>query len=55
MNSGLPKPVIRNEIRAPALSWTPAGGECLARGKQYVWYVQGVNGPGQGQWSEDVV
>jgi len=46
------KPVVAKEIAAPALSWTPSTGECLSRGVDYVWYVQGVDALGRGQWSE---
>ncbi len=45
-------PAIAVEIAAPALSWTPSSGECLTRGLHYVWYVQGVDTLGIGQWSE---
>ena len=44
-------PVISREIAAPALSWTPGSGECLARGISYLWFVQGVNTEGEGLWS----
>jgi hypothetical protein len=45
-------PVVKKEILAPALSWTPSTGECLSRGMRYVWYVEGVDAEGEGQWSE---
>ena len=45
-------PVIIKEIPAPAFSWTPSVGECLARGVNYVWYVQGLNAGAEGLWSE---
>jgi hypothetical protein len=43
--------VLQKEIAAPALSWTPSAGECLARGKRYVWYVEGLTDEGSGRWS----
>jgi hypothetical protein len=39
-------PVLRKEIQAPALSWTPSLRECLEDGGKYVWYV-GAKGEGQ--------
>ncbi|MEF9426210.1 MAG: hypothetical protein L0956_03215, partial [Candidatus Mariimomonas ferrooxydans] len=36
------EPVIRVEIAAPALSWTPSSEQCLSEGGSYVWYVQGT-------------
>ncbi len=45
-------PAVVKEIPAPALSWTPSSGECLFRGLQYVWYVQGVHSSGPGRWSD---
>jgi hypothetical protein len=44
-------PVVAKEIPAPALSWTPSSGECLRRGVSYIWYVEGVDAKGEGQWS----
>lgn len=44
-------PVMSRTIPAPALSWTPSEAECLGRGQQYVWYVQGVHPEGNGEWS----
>jgi len=44
--------ILAREIAAPALSWTPSTGECLSRGLNYVWYVQGVDSLGIEQWSE---
>ena len=49
--SGMLTPVVAKEIPAPALSWTPSTGECLSRGMRYVWYVEGVDAEGAGQWS----
>jgi len=49
---GIGNPVVKKEIPAPALSWTPSSGECLSRGMRYVWYVEGVDAEGEGQWSE---
>ncbi len=48
---GIGNPVVKKEIPAPALSWTPSTGECLSRGMRYVWYVEGVDAKGEGQWS----
>jgi hypothetical protein len=48
----LSSPILAREIAAPALSWTPSTGECLSRGLNYVWYVQGVDSLGLEQWSE---
>jgi Chaperone of endosialidase len=48
---GMGNPVVKKEIPAPALSWTPSTGECLSRGMKYVWYVEGVDAKGEGQWS----
>ena len=45
-------PVIRKEIRGPALSWTPSEDERLSNGGVYVWYVQAVDAFGVGVWSE---
>lgn len=43
--------VLRNEISAPAFSWTPPAGQCLTDGLSYVWYVGGVSAGGTIQWS----
>lgn len=48
------KPVLSRTIAAPALSWTPSSRECLTPGLKYVWYVEAVNGQGQGRWSRGV-
>lgn len=50
--AGLRAQVIKEEIPAPALSWTPASGGCLPRGLKYVWFVHGVDASGNGLWSE---
>jgi hypothetical protein len=48
-------PVMIKMISAPAFSWTPSAGECLARGVSYIWYVQGLNASGHGWWSDGKV
>ena len=40
------------EIAAPALSWTPAGSDCLEEGGTYLWFVRAQSADGDGQWSE---
>lgn len=45
------KPVVRQTIGGPALSWTPAAGNCLAPDRYYSWYVQGISKDGEGEWS----
>ena len=38
-------------ISAPALSWTPAGGDCLDAGGTYLWFVRAQTADGDGSWS----
>jgi hypothetical protein len=44
-------PVLTKEIQGQALSWTPSWRERLTDGGLYVWYVQALDGSGQGFWS----
>ena len=39
------------EISAPALSWTPAGSDCLDEGGSYLWFVRAQTADGDGLWS----
>ena len=39
------------EIAAPALSWTPAGSDCLDEGGSYLWFVRAQTADGDGSWS----
>ena len=41
----------RIEIDAPALSWTPAGSECLDEGGSYLWFVRAETATGEEPWS----
>ena len=41
----------RIEIDAPALSWTPAGSECLDEGGSYLWFVRAATAAGEEPWS----
>ena len=41
----------RIEIDAPALSWTPAGSECLDEGGSYLWFVRAATAEGEEPWS----
>ena len=42
----------RIEIDAPALSWTPAGSECLDEGGSYLWFVRAETAAGEEEpWS----
>lgn len=42
----------RIEIDAPALSWTPAGGDCLEEGGSYLWFVRAETAAGEEEpWS----
>ena len=41
----------RIEIDAPALSWTPAGSECLDEGGSYLWFVRAETAAGGEPWS----
>lgn len=50
--TSMARPIRVREISAPALTWTPSVGECLARGMNYVWYVRGNDAGGIGKWSE---
>jgi hypothetical protein len=34
------EPLLRAEIAAPALSWTPAGEDCLNEGGSYRWFLR---------------
>ena len=45
-------PVVSNEIKGRALSWTPSSEERLRNGGTYVWYVQALDSYGMGIWSE---
>ena len=45
-------PAVSVEIKAPALSWTPSGEQCLVSGERYVWYVGAVGSDGVERWSE---
>ena len=45
-------PVLAQEIKGKALSWTPSEGEGLKAGGLYVWYVQARDASGNGLWSE---
>ena len=44
-------PVLSQEIRGRALSWTPSTDRKLSRGLVYVWYVQAFDRAGRGVWS----
>ena len=44
-------PVLVKEIQGQALSWTPSAREQLRDGGRYVWYVEALDGSGQGVWS----
>ncbi len=39
------------EISAPALSWTPAGNDCLDEGGSYLWFVRAQTADADGPWS----
>ncbi len=41
----------RIEIDAPALSWTPAGSECLDEGGSYLWFVRAETAAREEPWS----
>ncbi len=43
--------VMRVEISAPALSWTPSAMEALQTGESYVWYIKASDSNEEGQWS----
>lgn len=40
------------DIAAPALSWTPAGSDCLEEGGTYLWFVRALTATGEGPWSD---
>ena len=44
-------PLRQIEISAPALSWTPAGSDCLDEGGSYLWFVRAQTADGDGPWS----
>lgn len=44
-------PVLTQEIKGKALSWTPSEGESLKPGGLYIWYVQARDGSENGLWS----
>ena len=46
------EPLRRAEIESPALSWTPAGGDCLDEGGSYLWFVRAETDTGPGEWSQ---
>lgn len=41
----------RIAIAAPALSWTPAGADCLDEGGSYLWFVRAATVEGEAPWS----
>ena len=45
------RPVLIKEIRGAATSWTPGAEESLSNGGRYTWYVQAIDGLGNGTWS----
>lgn len=49
--SGKGELVVRVEIPAPALSWTPSGAEALMSGESYIWYIKALDSEGKGNWS----
>lgn len=44
-------PVLTQEIKGKALSWTPSEAQGLNDGALYVWYVQARDASGNGLWS----
>ena len=46
------EPVIKTNISAPALSWTPATNQCLDDGGSYLWFVRATTAEGESDWSE---
>lgn len=46
------EPVLETTIAAPALSWTPATGQCLDQGGSYLWFVRATTEDGEEEWSE---
>jgi uncharacterized coiled-coil protein SlyX len=38
-------------ITAPALSWTPAGADCLDTGGTYLWFIRAQTAEGESPWS----
>jgi hypothetical protein len=44
-------PILTQEIKGKALSWTPSEAEGLKDGGLYVWYVQARDTSGNGLWS----
>ena len=49
--AALATPVLKKEIQGQALSWTPSARDRLRAGGLYVWFVQALDGSGQGVWS----
>lgn len=47
----LSDPVISTIIQAPALSWTPAGDNCLEEDLSYAWFIRDLSSEGEGVWS----
>jgi hypothetical protein len=50
--AGIIEPVLETTIAAPALSWTPATGQCLEQGGSYLWFVRATTEDGEEEWSE---
>lgn len=48
-NQGIP--LRQFDIPAPALSYTPAGDDCLDEGGSYLWFVRALTAAGEGLWS----
>ncbi len=44
-------PLRQIEIAAPALSWTPAGRDCLDEGGSYLWFVRAQTADADSPWS----
>jgi hypothetical protein len=45
------EPVLRQNLPAPAYSWTPSLDRCLERGERYAWSVRAVGGKEASEWS----
>ena len=45
------EPVLRQNLPAPAYSWTPALESCLERGRQYAWSVRTIGRKQASAWS----
>jgi len=48
-------PILSEQIKGRALSWTPSSDQQLSNGGLYVWYVQAKDAYGTAEWSEGKV